>query len=159
MSRADPPVGGFIRNPPLRCEADPPELFIPAKADRLANAIVAVGGPDKRCGACGTNAYALARLTLEVVDQLEDEDVTLAGAHLTAVRGERYGHPSENFARIAALWEPILGVRVTPQQVGLAMIALKLGRLIETPDDPDSIADIAGYAATLDMLAGREPTV
>lgn len=128
------------------------------KAERLANAIIAVGGPHKRCVLCGTNAYALAVLTLEVLDQLED-DVTLAGAHLTAVRGERYGHPSENFGRIARLWEPILGVSVTPQQVGLAMIAVKLGRLIETPDDPDSIADIAGYAATLDMLAGREPTV
>ena len=128
------------------------------KADHLANCIIAVGGPDKRCGACGTNAYALARLTLEVIDQLED-DVTLAGAHLTAVRGERYGHPSENFSRIASLWEPILGVEVTPQQVGLAMIAVKLARLIETPDDEDSIRDLAGYAATLDMLAGREPSV
>lgn len=129
------------------------------RTDRLANAIVAVGGPDKRCAECGTNAYALARLALEVHDQLSEDDVTLAGAHLTAIRGERYGHPAENFARIAALWEPILGVRVTPQQVGLAMIAVKLGRLIETPDDPDSISDIAGYAATLDMLAGREPSV
>lgn len=85
--------------------------------------------------------------------------MTLAGAHLTAVRGERYGSPVDNFGRIAHLWEPILGVKVTPQQVGLAMIAVKLARLIETPDDPDSIVDIAGYAATLDILAGREPSV
>jgi hypothetical protein len=129
------------------------------RTDRLANAIVAMGGPDLPCPSCGTGARNLAVLTLEVLDELEDDDVTLAGAHLTAVRGARYGHPSENFARIAALWEPILGVEVTPQQVGLAMIAVKLARLIETPDDPDSIHDLAGYAATLDMLAGREPSV
>ena len=120
------------------------------RIDRLANALGAMGCPDSR---------SVAVLTLEVLDQLEGDDVTLAGAHLTAVRGERYGHPAENFARIASLWEPILGVEVSPQQVGLAMIAVKLARLIETPDDEDSIRDLAGYAATLDMLAGREPSV
>jgi len=57
------------------------------------------------------------------------------------------------------MWEPILGVDVSPQQVGLCLIALKLARLIETPDDQDSIHDLAGYAATLEMLAGREPSV
>lgn len=81
------------------------------------------------------------------------------GTRLTEERGARYGHPLENFGRIAQMWEPILGVAVTAQQVGLALIAVKLGRLVETPDDPDSIADLAGYAATLDMLAGRQPTV
>lgn len=119
------------------------------RTDRLANALEAVGCPNPR---------SVAVLTMEVLNQLED-DVTLAGAHLTAVRGERYGHPTENFARIAHLWEPILGMKPTREQVGLCMIALKLARLIETPDDPDSIADIAGYAATLDLLAGREPSV
>lgn len=81
------------------------------------------------------------------------------GANLTVVRGERYGPPTENFARIAHLWEPILGVPVTPQQVGLAMLAVKLARLIQTPHDEDSLVDLVGYAATLQMLAGREPTV
>ena len=119
------------------------------RTDRLVNALEAVGCPDPR---------PVAVLTLEVLDQLED-DVTLAGAELTVIRGERYGSPGENFARIAHLWEPILGVEVTPEKVGLCMIAVKLARLIQTPDDPDSIRDIAGYAATLDLLAGREPSV
>jgi hypothetical protein len=119
------------------------------RTDRLANALGAVGCSHPR---------AHAVLTLEVLDQIGD-DVTLAGAHLTAIRGERYGSPSENFTRIAHLWEPILGVEVTPQQVGLAMIAVKLARLIETPDDEDGLVDLAGYAATLQILAGREPSV
>lgn len=131
------------------------------RTDRLANAIVAVGGPDKRCASCGTNAYALARLTLEVVDQLEEPDVTLAGAHLTAVRGERYGTPDENFGRIWHLWQPILEAPhlTGEQRVGLMMVAVKLARLIQTPDDEDGLQDLAGYAATMQMLAGREPTV
>ena len=81
------------------------------------------------------------------------------GARLTAIRGERYSHPSVNFARIATIWGPIFGIEITPTQVGLAMIGVKLARLIETPDDEDSLQDLAGYAATLQMLAGREPSV
>lgn len=91
--------------------------------------------------------------------QVQPDDPVPTGARLTAIRGERYGHPSTNFARIADLWGPILNVDVSPQQVGLCLIALKLARLIQTPDDEDSIHDLAGYAATLEMLAGREPSV
>lgn len=119
------------------------------KAYRLANALDAMG--------C-SNPRSHAVLLLEVYEELGDE-VAGAGAHLTAVRGERYGAPAENFARIAHLWEPILGVEVTPQQVGLAMIAVKLARLIQTPDDEDGLVDLVGYAATMQMLAGREVTV
>lgn len=90
---------------------------------------------------------------------LQSDHPVPTGARLTAIRGERYGHPAENFLRIARLWEPILGVPITPTQVGLAMIAVKLARLIETPDDEDTLQDLAGYAATLQMLAGREPSV
>lgn len=90
---------------------------------------------------------------------LQSGDSVPTGARLTAIRGKRYGHPSTNFARIASLWEPIVGVPMSVQQVGLCLVALKLARLIETPDDEDSIHDLAGYAATLEMLAGREPSV
>jgi hypothetical protein len=119
------------------------------RTDRLANALEAVGCPDPR---------PVAVLTLEVLDEIGD-DLEPMGARLTAIRGARYGTPDENFSRIAHLWEPILGVEVTPQQVGLAMIAVKLARLIETPDDEDGLVDLAGYAATLQILAGREPSV
>lgn len=81
------------------------------------------------------------------------------GARLTRERGERYGTPAENFGRIAGIWGVVLGVEITPEQVGLCMLGVKLARLVETPDDPDSLADLAGYAATLELLAGREPTV
>jgi hypothetical protein len=81
------------------------------------------------------------------------------GARLTDERGKRYGPPAENFARIAGIWQVIFGIEVTPEQVGLAMLGVKLARLVETPDDPDSLADLAGYAATLELLAGRTPTV
>jgi hypothetical protein len=121
------------------------------RTDRLANALGAMGCPNPR---------SVAVLTLEVLDELED-DVTLAGAHLTAVRGERYGSPDENFGRIWHLWQPILDAPnlTGEQRVGLCMLAVKLARLIQTPDDEDGLIDLAGYAATMQILAGREPTV
>jgi hypothetical protein len=83
------------------------------------------------------------------------------GLRLATERGARYGHPTDNFARIWHLWQPILDAPnlESEQRVGLMMIALKLARLIQTPDDQDSIDDIVGYAATLQMLAGLEPSV
>ena len=130
------------------------------RADHFANALVAVGVPDTRCGMCGTWARPLAVLCLEVLDQLED-DVTLAGAELTVIRGERYGPPDVNFARTWHLWQPVIEAEhlTGAQKVALMNLLQKVSRLIETPDDPDSILDVAGYGATLDLLAGREPSV
>jgi hypothetical protein len=71
---------------------------------------------------------------------------------LVAERGAVYGHPRKNFTLTARLWGPILGVEVTAEQVALCMIALKVARLCESPQHDDSIADVKGYAKTLEML-------
>jgi len=125
------------------------------RVDRLANALGAMG--------C-THPRAHAVLLLEVYEELlddEGDDVTLAGAHLTAVRGERYGSPDANFGRIWHLWQPVLAAEhlTGEEKVGLMMLCVKLARLIQTPDDEDGLLDLAGYAATMQILAGREPTV
>ena len=87
--------------------------------------------------------------------------MTLAGAHLTAVRGERYGSPSDNFGRIWYLIQPVLAAEhlTGEEKVGLIMLCVKLARLIQTPHDEDGLRDLAGYAATMQILAGREPSV
>ena len=60
-----------------------------------------------------------------------------------------YGPPQELFAQIARRWSLVLGVEVSPAQVALCLIDLKLARLIRDPSHLDSIADVAGYAACL----------
>ena len=60
-----------------------------------------------------------------------------------------YGPPSESFDAIAARWSLVLGVPVTPAQVALCLIDLKLARLSRDPSHLDSIVDVAGYAAIL----------
>ena len=68
----------------------------------------------------------------------------------TVISGERakdYGDAYLNHKRIAELWSPILDKDITVEQVYACMIAVKLSRLIETPDHEDSWIDICGYAA------------
>lgn len=71
-------------------------------------------------------------------------------------RGDDYGHPGDDFARTAGAWRSLFGWDVTPAQVALAMVVVKLSRLQETPGKRDSIVDIAGYARTYEMVLDRD---
>jgi hypothetical protein len=85
-----------------------------------------------------------------------DEPITAIAQRLTmGGRQDEYGHPYDDFARIAALWSTLLGVPVTSQEVGLCMIALKMARLCHSTFHRDSLIDIAGYANCLDMIRQR----
>ena len=64
-------------------------------------------------------------------------------------RRDHYGEPEALFAQIAARWSLVLGITVTPAQVALCLIDLKLARLTRDPSHLDSIFDVAGYAACL----------
>ena len=64
-------------------------------------------------------------------------------------RERSYGPPSESFAQIATRWSLVLGITISPAQVALCLIDLKLARLTRDPSHLDSIVDVAGYAACL----------
>lgn len=66
-------------------------------------------------------------------------------------RRKHYGHPSQNFALTAHLWSAILHQTITPEQVGLCMIAVKLAREIHV-HTADNLVDIAGYAQTVELV-------
>jgi len=79
-------------------------------------------------------------------------DPSLAADALAAVTGPRqrdYAHPKVNFQRIADLWAPILGNAVTPEQVALCMIQVKVAREMNR-HTRDNLVDIIGYTLTLD---------
>ena len=67
-------------------------------------------------------------------------------------RAKQYGDAHENHARIAQMWSVLLDKPVTIQQVYQCMVAVKLARLVVTPDHVDSWIDICGYGA----LGGEE---
>ena len=71
-------------------------------------------------------------------------------------RQHDYGHPRADFARTAAMWAAILDCDVNPEQVAMCMICVKLSRE-RNAHKRDNAVDIAGYAQTLQMVAGEEP--
>lgn len=76
-------------------------------------------------------------------------------------RARDYGHPRDNFRRIADLWDAYIAnqpgefVHITPQDVAAMMILMKIARQQHTPKD-DNLIDIAGYTKCWDML-GDDP--
>ena len=70
-------------------------------------------------------------------------------------RHENYGHPIDNFQRIAALWEVILGTKVSPKNAALCMCAVKISRELHT-SKRDNLVDLAGYADVVARIQERE---
>jgi len=71
-------------------------------------------------------------------------------------RQKVYGHPINDFTKIAALTKPILDSDIDPRlKHALYMIQVKVARLLNTPDHYDSILDIAGYANTYNMVVEK----
>lgn len=70
-------------------------------------------------------------------------------------RGSDYGHPHDDFTRTGRIWAAILGVdEVTPQQVAMCMIGLKISRECNKAKH-DNRVDMAGYTLTLDLVEER----
>ena len=79
-------------------------------------------------------------------------DPTLAADAVQAVTGPRqrdYAHPKVNFQRIANLWSIVLDVDITPEQVALCMIQVKIAREMNR-HTRDNVVDLIGYSLTLD---------
>lgn len=78
---------------------------------------------------------------------LQDAERTIRGP-----REKEYGSKLQNFSQIAMLFQGVLapklqpGMCITPEDVALLMIQVKIARLAKNPDHVDSILDVAGYA-------------
>jgi len=77
------------------------------------------------------------------------------------VQGARqsdYGDKLQNFTQIAMLFQGVLAMKlqaqacITPEDVAMLMMQVKLARLAKSPDHFDSIMDVAGYAACFSIL-------
>ena len=77
------------------------------------------------------------------------EQMLQHAASIIAERGATYGDVATSMTSVAARWSITLGCTVTPAQVVLCLIDLKLTRLGHDPAHQDSVVDLAGYAAVL----------
>ena len=88
-----------------------------------------------------------------VLEEAKPEETILQEAD-RLVNGQRqgdYGHPLDDFTKTGKIWEAILGVPVTPEQVGLCMVGVKLSREMNRPKR-DNLVDGIGYLLTVDMI-------
>lgn len=74
---------------------------------------------------------------------------------VTQERGANYGHPLDDFGRVARIKAVLAECPDPVVRHALEMIAVKMCRLIETPDHVDSWVDIAGYARTGVMVLDK----
>lgn len=69
-------------------------------------------------------------------------------------RNDDYGHPADDYAKVAMIWTAILGVEVTAKQAALCMVGVKIAREVHRPKR-DNLVDLAGYAAVAARIQGR----
>lgn len=74
---------------------------------------------------------------------------------VTQDRGANYGHPADQFDRAQKMKDVIAECDDPLVREALEMIAVKISRLIETPDHLDSVIDIGGYARCIAMIIDR----
>ena len=67
-------------------------------------------------------------------------------------RSNYYGSARTNHERISELWTGYLGDYVSPMQVSMCMLLVKVSRITESPNHRDSIKDLIGYAAIYHTL-------
>lgn len=89
----------------------------------------------------------------------KDESILMEAERIVnGARRGTYGHPEDNFRRIADGWNWYLSNRIDPtapineQNVAELMVVMKIARLLETPKHRDSVCDIAGYAGCIEAL-------
>lgn len=82
--------------------------------------------------------------------------LTTAEEIINGQRAKDYGDARENHQRIADMWNVYLkkspDEELSPEDVGIMMILLKIARLMENGYHEDTVVDIAGYAGVLEKM-------
>lgn len=74
---------------------------------------------------------------------------------VTEDRGQAYDHPARNLDRTARLWSVYLGQEITPRQVAICQVLVKVARDQFAPGH-DHLVDIAGWAQCAEMAESNQ---
>ena len=80
---------------------------------------------------------------------MDAEQLLEHAADIVTRRRRESGEPVDLFEQVAKRWSLTLDTQISPAQVVLCLIDLKVARLARDPRHFDSQADVAGYAACL----------
>ena len=80
---------------------------------------------------------------------MKAEEFLEHAADVVTRRRRQYGAPVDLFERVAVRWSQVLRTKVTPAQVIVCLVDLKVARLTHDSRHLDSITDVAGYAGCL----------
>lgn len=101
-------------------------------------------------------SMAQALENAKTVSQTRTEDFDESLKTLTQERGLDYGSPSESFGIAYQIAQAVDDCPHPGIKHAMRMIGVKMSRLVFTPDHPDSIKDIMGYARTMAMILDEE---
>ena len=100
----------------------------------------------------GVGVVFVGAFVVGVVVAMKAADFLSQVALIVRERGEMYGDARANLGDTAARWSATLGHKVTPAQVAMCMVDLKMSRLKASPQHLDSLQDICGYIALLSEI-------
>jgi len=67
-------------------------------------------------------------------------------------RGSIYGSAEINHRRISELWSGYLDTYISPEQVAMCMLLVKVARLSQSSDHEDSLSDLLGYGLIYNQI-------
>ncbi len=77
-------------------------------------------------------------------------------AEIIGERGRDYGGVENNFRNIADIYRAATGQQISPYDVAMMMVSLKLARIQMSPRKKDHYIDLINYAAFACELVGAE---
>ena len=87
------------------------------------------------------------------------EILDTANKFITQDRQATHGKAEDNFANIARLWSAYLNHPITPQDVAILMVLLKVVRFKGNPLHVDNAIDMCGYSALAGEIGQRSETL
>lgn len=102
---------------------------------------------------CSYSGYSFTPLGKDIAPDVPKETICQEADRIVSEdRMNQYGHPADDFKRIATIWGVILGKEdIRPEQVAMCMIGTKLSRMCHDISR-DSLTDTCGYAKTISMI-------